>query len=199
MTEKKSKDAVADALLNLDAEAREAAIPHQQDAPVKALSWYSEIGDQPQLRILSAGLFLSGALGRSPRMMRAGARMLLAHELATLAKDFVKQRVDRTRPSAAEDRDDQKAELGRSTEKEETSFPSGHSAGSTAVAAAFSREFPEYSGPALAAAGAAALAQIPRCAHYATDVGAGIAIGAAAEACVNLVWNALAPDRHDEC
>jgi membrane-associated phospholipid phosphatase len=199
MTDKKPEDTVADALLDVDSKAREAVIPHQEDAPVKALSWYSEIGDQPQLRALSAGLFLSGAAVRNPRMMRAGARMLLAHELATFAKNFVKHRVDRTRPNAAEGKEDQKAELGRSSEKDETSFPSGHSAGATAVAAAFAREFPEYGAAALAAGGAAALAQIPRCAHYPTDVGAGIAIGAAAEACVNLVWNSLAPEAEEEC
>jgi membrane-associated phospholipid phosphatase len=199
MTEKKPGAEAANALLEVDAKAREAVIPHQEDAPVKVLSWYSEIGDQPQLRALSAGLFLSGALARNPRMMRAGARMLLAHELATFIKNFVKHRVDRTRPRTAEDEEDQKAELGGSTDKEETSFPSGHSAGATAVAAAFSREFPEYAAPALAAAGAAALAQIPRCAHYPTDVGAGIAIGAAADASVNLVWNALAPEPEEEC
>jgi membrane-associated phospholipid phosphatase len=198
MTDKKPKDGIADALLNIDSEAREAAVPHKEDAPVKALSWYSEIGDQPQLRALSAGLIAAGALRRDQRMMRAGTRMLLAHELATLAKNFVKKRVDRTRPRSADDEEDQKAELGRSEEKEETSFPSGHSAGATAVAAAFAREYPEYKLPALAAGGLVALAQIPRCAHYPTDVGAGIAIGAAAEACVGLVWRAPEPDAEDE-
>jgi membrane-associated phospholipid phosphatase len=198
MTEKKPKDTVADKLLELDAQARERVIPHQKDASVKALSWYSEIADQPQLRALSGGLLVAGAVARSPRMMRAGARMLIAHELATFAKNFIKRRVDRTRPRTAEDEEDQKAELGGSTEKEETSFPSGHSAGATAVAAAFSREFPEYRVPALGAAGVAALAQIPRCAHYPTDVGAGIAIGAAAEAIVGLVWPAPPPEEDEE-
>jgi membrane-associated phospholipid phosphatase len=198
MSEKKPEDGIADALLNIDSEARERAIPHRKDAPVKALSWYSEIGDQPQLRTLSAGLVAAGTLRRDRRMMRAGVRMLLAHELATFAKNFVKKRVDRTRPNRADDREDQKAELGRSEDKDETSFPSGHSAGATAVAAAFAREYPEYKIPAFAAGGLAALAQIPRCAHYPTDVGAGIAIGAAAEACVNLVWPTPDPDADDE-
>jgi hypothetical protein len=34
--------------------------------------------------------------------------------------------------------------------------------------------------------GALALAQIPRCAHYPTDVAAGLAIGLAAEAAVDI-------------
>jgi membrane-associated phospholipid phosphatase len=66
------------------------------------------------------------------------------------------------------------------------------------VAAAFAREFPEYGAAALVAGGAAAVAQVPRCAHYPTDVGAGIAIGAAAEACVNLVWKRVAPEEAEE-
>jgi membrane-associated phospholipid phosphatase len=34
-------------------------------------------------------------------------------------------------------------------------------------------------------------AQIPRCAHYPTDVGAGLALGAAANGAVGLLWRAL--------
>ena len=75
---------------------------------------------------------------------------------------------------------------GRNTSKEETSFPSGHSAGAAAVARAFARDYPEHAAPAYAAAGALALAQIPRCAHYPTDVGAGLALGLAAEAVVDI-------------
>ncbi len=54
------------------------------------------------------------------------------------------------------------------------------------------REYPEHAAPAYAAAAGVALAQIPRCAHYPTDVGAGLAIGAAAEAVVDAGWRLLA-------
>ena len=191
----KPEERAADALLTVDAEAREAVLPHRETAPVRALSWYSEIGDQPQLRALAGGLFVLGVVRRDGRMARAGVRMLLAHELATLAKNFVKKRVDRSRPNSAENEDEQKPKLGRSTDKDETSFPSGHSAGATSVARAFAREYPEYRAPAFGAAGLAALAQIPRCAHYPTDVGAGIFIGAAAEAVVDAAWSAVIPER----
>jgi membrane-associated phospholipid phosphatase len=77
-----------------------------------------------------------------------------------------------------------KIKSGRNTAKEETSFPSGHSAGAAAVASAFARDFPEYRTQAYAAAGLIALAQVPRCAHYPSDVGAGIAIGIASDAAV---------------
>ena len=116
--------------------------------------------------------------------------MAAAHLIATAAKNFVKHRVDRTRPRSARGRDGHKPQLGRSEAKEETSFPSGHSAGALAVALAFAREYPDYRGPALAGAGMIALGQIPRCAHYPTDVAAGLALGWAAEAAVGAVWPA---------
>ncbi len=188
----KHEQKARDALLGLDAAAHRAVRPHRRHKAVEALSWYSEIGDQPQLRALGGGLLALGLVRGDGRMARAGARMLLAHELATAAKNFVKHRIDRSRPRSASGREEQKPTPGRSSDKEETSFPSGHSAGAVAAARAFAREFPEHQGAALAAAGAAALAQIPRCAHYPTDVGAGIALGAAAEAIVDLAWRAAA-------
>ena len=113
--------------------------------------------------------------------------MIGAHLLATATKNFVKRRINRTRPRSAAGRDGHKPKAGRDETKEETSFPSGHSAGAIAVARAFAREYPEHRLPALGAGGLIALAQIPRSAHYPTDVGAGIAIGIAAEAIVGAV------------
>lgn len=161
---------------------------HRHSRPVELLGKASELGDQPQLRLISAMLVAGGLIARKPRLARAGLRMLIAHELATAAKNFVKRRVDRTRPRSAETRVQAKPKRGRHTAKEITSFPSGHTAGSLAVAQAFAREFPEYRGPALAVAGVVAVAQIPRCAHYPTDVGAGVLLGASAEALLAQVW-----------
>ena len=189
MTSKVSE--AADALMDVDAAAREAVLPYRESAAVDALAWYSELGDQPQMRMLCGGLFAAGFLRGDGRMMRAGARMLAAHTLATMAKNFVKRRIDRTRPRNAEGEHGHKIKPGRNTSKEETSFPSGHSAGAIAVAQAFSREFPEYGVPAFAGAGLIALAQIPRCAHYPTDVGAGLAIGSAAEVAVDAAFRSV--------
>jgi membrane-associated phospholipid phosphatase len=183
---------VTETLLEGDAATAEKVKPYQRSAPVRALAWLSELGDQPQMITLSAATIAAGLAGRNARLTRAGIRMIAAHYLATAAKNFVKVRIDRTRPRSADPGNDgHHMKPGDKRAKEETSFPSGHSAGAMAVARAFSREYPEYRGPALTAAGLIALAQIPRCAHYPTDVGAGLAIGLASEVAVNLAADAL--------
>jgi membrane-associated phospholipid phosphatase len=183
------------AVLAADAAAAEAARPYQGSTAMEALGRFASLGDQPPLRTLCAATIAAGLAGGDRRLARAGLRMLLAHTLATFAKDFVKRRVDRTRPrSKGEKGKDDRPRPGRRTAKEETSFPSGHSAGAAAVARAFARDYPEYAAPAYAAAGALALAQIPRCAHYPSDVGAGLAIGWAAEAVVDIGFR-LAEER----
>ena len=185
----KAKGAAA-AVADADADVAKAVAPAAKTWPVRVLSWASELGDQPQLRFLCGGAIVAGVLTRNERLARAGVRALAAHETATAAKNFVKHRVDRARPrSFLEDRSDasHRPEPGRNTGKEETSFPSGHSAGASSVARALARDYPEYAVYAYGAAGLVALAQIPRCAHYPTDVGAGIAVGLAAEAAVSAV------------
>lgn len=184
-------DQAADALLDADSELARAAAQQRDNPAAKALGWASDIGDQPQMRILSALVIGGGLLAGNARLVRAGLRMLVAHEAATFAKDQVKTRIDRTRPRSAQSKQDRKTKRGSSTAKEESSFPSGHSAGSMAVARAFVREFPEYRLPALGAATVVAAAQIPRCAHYGSDVAVGMVLGAAAEAVTNRAWERL--------
>ena len=203
----KDKDPVAEtaeALLDADSAVVDAVEPYRKTAAVRALGWLSEVGDQPQMRILCAGLIAAGLAGRSKRLTRAGMRMIAAHTLATEAKNGIKRRIDRSRPRSRDSGIGHKPRPGRNTAKEETSFPSGHSAGAAAVAAAYAREFPEHRAAAAAGAGAVALAQIPRCAHYPTDVGAGLALGLAAEALLDPVldplfdWLQLSGDEPDE-
>ena len=181
----KKKKSAGKALLEVDRKAHEAVQPYQDAAPVKALSWLSELGDQPQMLTLSGSVLAWGVVRGDPRLMRAGGRMIASHLLATWLKNLIKHRVDRTRPFAVQTQEDRKAKPGRDQSKEETSFPSGHSAGALAVAQAFARELPEHRGKALAGAGLIAVAQVPRCAHYPTDVGAGLAIGWASEQMVD--------------
>lgn len=174
-------------MLAADSAAAEAALPYQGSPAMEALGRFASLGDQPPLRTLCAAMIAAGLAGGDRRLAKAGLRMLAAHTLATFAKDFVKHRVDRTRPrSKGKQGKDHVPRPGGRTAKEETSFPSGHSAGAAAFARAFARDYPEYAAPAHAAGGALALAQIPRCAHYPTDVGAGLIIGVVAEAMVDI-------------
>ena len=181
----------ADVVQEADAALTEAALPFSKTAPVRLLSKLSELGDQPPMRLLCGSLILAGLARHDARMTRAGLRMIAAHTLATAAKNFIKRRVDRTRPRSRAGANDDRAhkiKAGDNTAKEETSFPSGHSAGAASVARAFAREYPEHAGAALAGAGLISLAQIPRCAHYPTDVGSGVAIGLAAEGVVDRLF-----------
>lgn len=179
-----------------DVEIARAADDWRNAPAVEALGWMSEIGDQLQMRLLCGGVIALGVVRSDDRLARAGFRMLAAHTVATWMKDFVKTRIDRTRPRQVVDgRGSHRVRRGDSHGKEETSFPSGHTAGALAAARAFAREYPEHEAAALGAAGAVALIQIPRCAHYPSDIGAGAAIGIAAEAAVGAgaraFWKAL--------
>lgn len=175
-----------------DTEINETFAPIRETPAGSALALAGKLGDQPQLRILSSALLVVGLATRNPRLSKAAARMLLAHELATGFKSFVKHRVDRTRPRSAQSSEQRKIRPGHSRAKEESSFPSGHSAGAVAAAQAFSREYPEQRPAALAAAGVIAFAQVPQSAHYLTDVAAGALVGTAAEAVSNLIFSAVA-------
>jgi undecaprenyl-diphosphatase len=179
------KPTAAELLLKADAKTAAKMKPIAQTVPVRLLGRASEVGDQPQARAIAAALIVIGILRRDLRMTRAGARVLIAHEAATFAKNFIKRRVDRTRPRSASGAQGSQVKEGRSFHKEETSFPSGHSAGASAAAVAFAGEYPEHRLLALAGAAAVAAAQVPRCAHYPTDVGAGLAIGVLAGAASN--------------
>ncbi len=191
-----SPSEAARVVVRADREAAAALLPYEQSLPVRLLDHVADLGDQPQMRVLCGAVIAAGLIGGDRRLARAGLRMLAAHTLATLVKDAVKHRVDRTRPHAVRKAGkDARPRRGDSEAKEETSFPSGHSAGAAAVARAFVRSYPEHAAPAYAAAGVLALAQIPRCAHYPTDVGAGIVIGLAAEKVVDLAERLAFPGR----
>jgi len=178
----------AEPLLAIDRKVREWVMPYRKSRPVKALSWISDLGDQPQMRFLAGGMLALGILRTDRRMTQAGVRMLIAHETATLAKTWIKDRIIRSRPNSAATHEEQKLRKGHDTSKEKSSFPSGHSAGIMATALAFSAEYPEHRSLALTTAGTVALAQIPRCAHYPSDVAAGLMIGTAAKVGVGRFW-----------
>ena len=194
MMEKELK-AGGHALLDFDDAAHRLCRPYAETLPMKALGIFSKLGDQPELRTLSVALLAAGTFAGSDRVVRAGARMMIAHEAATVVKGLLKTNVDRTRPRSAKRRRDAKPRKGNHKAKELSSFPSGHSAGAIAAARAFSREFPEYGPAAVGAALFIALLQVPRCAHYPTDVAAGLLIGLTSESVVNAGWQAAEMDR----
>lgn len=182
--------AAAERVAEKDAKLTDAAGKHRDRLPLRVLSTIAKLGDQPPLRLISGGVAAAGLLLGRRRLVRAGLRMLVAHELATSAKDFIKHRIDRTRPGSASDGKQAKPRPGDRTAKKHTSFPSGHSAGSVAVAQAFAREFPQQRAPALAAAAVVAIGQVPKLAHYPTDIAAGAILGAASEAALAAIWPA---------
>jgi membrane-associated phospholipid phosphatase len=183
-----------DRAVGVDERVQELFKPLAGSALMRVLDRLSKFGDQPEVRLLAGGLVATGIFAPSARLVRAGARMLIAHEAATSVKNLLKTQIDRTRPRSATSREDKKPRKGKHRAKEQTSFPSGHSAGAIAAARAFSREFPEYGAAAMGAAGLIAATQVVRCAHYPTDVAAGAAIGLAVEAVTNVAWNAASMD-----
>ena len=156
----------------------------ERGLPGRMLARFAELGDQPPLIALSAGVLAAGLAGGNRRLARTGLRMLAAHAVATAIKGFVKDEVDRTRPGAALGDSRYKLEPGDSRAGKMRSMPSGHSAGLAAVARAVAREYPEAALPAGLAAAAVAGAQLPSGNHFASDVAVGVGIGLASEAAV---------------
>lgn len=183
-------DHIADAppgasdLEKADVAVTQAIAPFRESLPVRALGALSDLSDQPPLIALSAATYAVGIVRGDRRLAETGGRMLAAHLLATAIKSAIKARVVRTRPHLLVDEDEYRMHAGEHDAPQVNSFPSGHTAGAVAVARAVARGHPQRRGAAYALAGGAALMQIPRCAHYPSDVGAGVAVGVAAEALV---------------
>lgn len=158
-----------------------------QDQPVvKALGQASEMADQPPLIALSAAVLAAGLVLRRRKLAVAGLRMLAAHAAATGLKTAIKHTIDRTRPYVLTDEGKYVVRKGDRHGARYNSFPSGHTAGAVAVAEAIARTHPPAAGPARAWATAIAAIQVPRGAHYPSDVAAGAAIGAAANGLVRI-------------
>jgi membrane-associated phospholipid phosphatase len=180
----------AESIEDADAALVEKVAPSDK-AVVQTLSLIGEIGDQPPMRALCASLIVIGLIRRDAKLAMAGARMLTAHTIATKAKNILKKRVDRVLPDSREGKDDHRVKAGVSASHDETSFPSGHSAGALAVGTAFGRAFPEHRVAAVGSATAIALLQVPRRSHYLSDVIVGSAIGLVCECALNRLIRSL--------
>lgn len=153
----------------------------------KVIGKFAELGDQPPMQFLCGVTVAGGVVRRDRRLFRTGLRMLAAHSLATLAKAFVKDGVDRTRPDDAIDRQEYRMRAGNSNAHRLQSMPSGHTAGTVAVAASALTDYPQVAGPALIGSVAITAAQLPSRNHYLSDVAVGSAIGLAAFGVARLI------------
>ncbi|WP_299308413.1 phosphatase PAP2 family protein [uncultured Croceicoccus sp.] len=169
----------------------DAAEPLADLWPIRALAKASELADQPPLVAATLAVTVAGIAARDTRLARAGLRMLTSHALATGLKTVAKNNVDRTRPRKVDEDGEHDAKPGHSKDGDYRSFPSGHTAGAVAVARAVTREYPGGAGVAYTAAATAALVQIPKKAHFASDVIVGAAIGLLSERMIDRIVKRL--------
>lgn len=172
----------------------EALTPVSEQPAIKLFGKAGELGDQPPLYMLSGGVIAAGLATGDARTLRAGARMLAAHAVATMIKNVFKRCVDRTRPNLISENDQYESGKGTRFDTEYNSFPSGHTASSIAVARALGREYPGQKDMALGLASSIAGLQVIRGKHYLSDIAAGVAIGIAAEAAVDGLFRRFHPD-----
>ena len=191
--------ATADAISQVEEADVAAAVllaQHKDDPRVKALGTASEVGDQAPLLAISATVLAYGLATGDRRATRAGVGMLSALCMATAIKTTIKHLVSRTRPKVLlEEGHYEVRPLGPSGGAWK-SFPSGHTAGSVAVAWAAGRVYPRAGWAFYAGAAAVALVQVPRGAHYPADVAAGALIGTASGAVASSLsqWLVARPD-----
>ena len=165
----------------LDVRLVEAARPVLETPAVRKMGELGKAGDDKLLLLLSVGITIAGIATRNGKLQRSGLRMLIAQLAAKIAKEAGKNSVDRSRPSEQLEKGRYVAKAGHSKADALRSFPSGHTASALAVARAFSREYPRYTRPVLAAAAAIGVLQVPRRANYPGDVAAGAGAGLLAE------------------
>ncbi len=175
--------------------AREVSLPKAK--PVgKWTRRFAEVGDQPPLVAISLGVIAAGVVGGHDRLRRTGLRMLTAHSLSTIAKLAGKDRIDRTRPGALNEKPYRLAK-GASHDGRLRSMPSGHSAGTVALAGAIAADYPGALLPLGAASAAVAAAQLPSRNHYLSDVVVGAVIGLAVAGLARLMIPARPADEQD--
>lgn len=164
-----------------------------QDTPlVRALTPLAKAADEPPLMAISIATIAVGAVLHRPTIVRVGARMLAAHLVANGLKTVLKGSVDRLRPNAVEDEPEIKPGTG-TDDKAANAFPSGHTAGALAVAQAVAHEVPRFAAPARVVAMIAGGTQVPRGAHYLTDVVSGALVGWLSDRIAGAVLNRAEP------
>lgn len=174
-----------------DIAATEGLAPVLRSRVGQALGQLGNLADEPPLLALSVGVGLAGVVLGKPRLVRTGARMVSAHLISTGLKEIGKDHIDRTRPGALLDKRRYRMSWGRSRRAALRAFPSGHTAGAIALAAAASREYPVQR-PAFAAAATMGALQVMRLAHFPGDVLAGALLGFFSEGMSHRIMRAAA-------
>lgn len=175
----------ASRLERLDAAAAKRAAEWRDAPPVRIAGLLSDAADQPPLFAAGGVVLATGLAAGQPKLARLGVRLLASEALATGMKALVKRHVARTRPRKAHKDGRYVLRADKDGDRNEgpwNSFPSGHTAGAVATARAVMREYPGAALPAGGAAAAVAAVQLPKGAHFPSDVVAGAAIGLVAEA-----------------
>jgi membrane-associated phospholipid phosphatase len=154
---------------------------HRHHLALHAATEFSQLADQPPLLAASAAVMAWGLLRGDRHLARRAGYLLASVGLATLLKGAVKRLVSRTRPNVLLDRGLYRVQPLGPDEGPWHSFPSGHTTGAVALARALARCWPASGRPAYAAAAAVGVVQVPRGAHYPSDVLAGAVLGVTAE------------------
>lgn len=164
----------------------------QDTVIVRALTPLCKLADETPLMVISGVTLTTGMLLRRADLARVGARMLAAHLVANAAKTVLKGSVDRLRPNAVEHEPEIRRGSG-TDDKAANAFPSGHTAGAVAVAQAVAHERRDYATPARSIAVLASVTQVPRGAHYLTDVLSGAVVGWVSERIAGYVLDKVEP------
>ncbi len=143
----------------------------------RLLGAIGNVGDEPPLLLLSGSVAAIGLARRDRKLARTGLSMIAAHALAIAMKTYGKNHVDRSRPRQLLEDGTYERRLGRSRADRLRSFPSGHTAGAVAIARTWGRSYPRQALLAEIVAGTIGALQVPRRAHWPTDVLAGALLG----------------------
>ena len=133
------------------------------------MRWITHLGGAPSTIGIPTALWLSGG-----HLAAAGRTALVANALSHVAVQILKRTVARARPCDANG-----VPLAEIAIPDPFSFPSGHSAAATAVAATLALAHPWVAPVALPLAGAICLSRIRLRVHHRADVVAGAALGLA--------------------